>query len=111
MHMETHDEPRQGGYSDRVAAQVRAVLGHRNLTKHELALMLGENDVWLGRRIAAGVRRVPLDLNDLERIARALDVEVADLLPPAAPESGGGRAGGGPSEPRRRALQLVRTGA
>ena len=80
-HPVTSLPPASGAYADQVAAQVRAHLGRLGLTKHDLAVRLGQNDVWIGRRISAGVRRVPLDLNDLASIAQVLDLPITDLLP------------------------------
>lgn len=61
-----------------VAAEIRAVMGRNAVRQAELARRLGTNDTWLSVRLR-GVQ--PIDLNDLQRIADALNVAPADLLP------------------------------
>lgn len=63
--------------TDRVAAAIRAEMGWQGIRQSQLARQLGENDTWLSMRLRG---LVPLNLNELERIADALDVEVTDLL-------------------------------
>lgn len=62
-----------------VAAQVRSLLGYRDMKSSELARRLGENDQWMHVRLKG---KVPINLNDMHRIARVLDVGVHELLPP-----------------------------
>ena len=59
------------------SGHVRAELARRNLTRAELAEMLGVQDMWLARRLKD---QVPLSIDDLVRIARALDVPLATLI-------------------------------
>lgn len=66
--------------SGRVADAIRRELGGRNLTKSELARRLGVSHTWVTNRLA-GHQEIGLD--ELERIATALEVQVADLLPAA----------------------------
>ncbi|WP_203911137.1 helix-turn-helix domain-containing protein [Rhizocola hellebori] len=49
-----------------------------DLKQSELAARLGVNEMWLSRRLRGAQ---PIDLNDLQRIAETLGVEVTDLLP------------------------------
>jgi len=44
----------------------------------ELARRLDEQSLWVVRRMR---RRVPISLSDLDRIAAALEIPVADFLP------------------------------
>lgn len=62
-----------------VAAQIRSLLGYRDMKPSELARRIGENDQWMHVRLKG---KVPLNLNDMHRIAKALDVQVGQLLPP-----------------------------
>lgn len=61
-----------------VAAEIRAQMGRLDVRQSELARRMGENDQWVSTRLKG---RTPIDLNDLHRFARALDVEVYELLP------------------------------
>ena len=64
--------------SDRVAEEIRALLGRRRMSQAELARKLGTSGAWLNYRLTG---KQPIDLNDLADIAGALGVAVADLLP------------------------------
>jgi len=66
------------GIREAVAAEVRAMMGRRNVRQHELAVRLGRPDVWVSRRLKADV---PMSLEDLESLARVLNCGIADLLP------------------------------
>jgi DNA-binding Xre family transcriptional regulator len=64
-----------------VAAQIRSLLGIRMMRQVELANRMGVTEVWLSRRL----REVqPMSLDDVERIAQALEVTPVDLLPRGA---------------------------
>ena len=65
--------------SVRVAEEVRAWMGRRRMTGATLAAALGVSAAWVSYRLR-GKQEIGLD--DLQRIAAALDVSVADLLPP-----------------------------
>lgn len=67
--------------NDQVRAEIRAVMARKQISNVELALKVGEDKVWVGRRITQSTRVVPLDMVDLERIATALDVPWWSLLP------------------------------
>jgi transcriptional regulator with XRE-family HTH domain len=64
--------------SERVAEEIRAMLGRRRMSGRQLATKLGVSQTWMSTRLTG---TTPIDLNDLERIAAILDVEVAELLP------------------------------
>jgi transcriptional regulator with XRE-family HTH domain len=61
-----------------VGKEIRKLLIDLDLKQAELAARLGENEMWMSRRLRG---TQPIDLNDLERIAKALDVEVSALFP------------------------------
>jgi len=63
--------------SERVTEEVRAVLARRRVSATELARRMGVTQSYLARRMT-GVQ--PLDLNDLDKIALALEIEAIDLL-------------------------------
>lgn len=54
-------------------------MGRRELNQAEVARRLGENEMWVYRRIRG---KQLITIADLHRIAKALDVGVHDLLPP-----------------------------
>lgn len=64
--------------SDRVAEEVRAQLARKRITGRELARRLNVSHSWVNYRLT-GTQEI--GLNDLERIAAALGVDVAELLP------------------------------
>ena len=59
------------------SANVRAELGRQNLFRVELVRRLGVNEMWLHRRLND---QVALSIDDLVRIAAALEVPVAALI-------------------------------
>jgi transcriptional regulator with XRE-family HTH domain len=64
--------------SERVAEEINAMLARRRMNKSELARRLGVSHTWVTNRLSG---TQPIDLNVLDRIARALDVPVQSLLP------------------------------
>lgn len=64
--------------TERVAEEVRAMMGRRRISGARLARELGVSDAWVSYRLSG---KQPIDLNDLENIARALGVPVISLLP------------------------------
>lgn len=66
------------GLNSSVAGEIRAWMGRRGVRQSQLARVLGENEQWLSTRLRGAT---PLNLNDLERIAQALAVNVVDFLP------------------------------
>lgn len=73
--------------SERVADSIRARLAYRRRrgttpsSGKELAAMVGISQSGMSARLTGAT---PIDLNDLERIAEALEVEIGDLLPKPA---------------------------
>lgn len=84
--------------SQRVAEEIRALLARRQIRQAQLARELGVSEQWISVRLR-GVQ--PIDLDDLERIAKVLKCRVIDLLPP----DGGGQATLGNPRPGRTADQ------
>jgi transcriptional regulator with XRE-family HTH domain len=60
-----------------VAAEIRAILARRGWKQSQLAERLGVHEMWVSRRLR-GVNAISVD--DLERIAAALDIKPANLL-------------------------------
>lgn len=67
--------------TEQVAEEIRALIARRRVRQSHLARKLGVSEQWISVRLR-GVQ--PIDLNDLQRIAEALDVAVVDLLPETA---------------------------
>lgn len=81
--------------NERVAEEIRVLLARRQITATELARKAGMTQRSISRRITG---EKTIDVDDLERIARALDIPVTALLPPA-----------GNSSPNVRSLSTTRT--
>jgi len=64
--------------SDQVAEEIRVLLVRRRRSASDLARQIGMTQPYLSRRLTG---EVALDLDDLQRIAGALEVDVRDLLP------------------------------
>lgn len=65
--------------SDQVAEEIRAMLGRRRWSQARLARALERSEMWVSDRMRG---KQPIDLNDLQLIANALEVPVGQLLPP-----------------------------
>ncbi|MGH2866782.1 MAG: helix-turn-helix domain-containing protein [Solirubrobacteraceae bacterium] len=65
-------------YAELVAERVRAQMGRRRISQHQLADKLGRSQSYVSRR-CRGVD--PLDVEELEAIAEALQVPIAELIP------------------------------
>lgn len=53
-------------------------MGRRNINASELARRIGATQPYISRRLGG---HIAFDLDDLEKIARVLEVEVVELLP------------------------------
>ncbi|RBY82707.1 helix-turn-helix transcriptional regulator [Blastococcus sp. TF02A-26] len=86
-------------YAGQVAEDLRVLLRRHGITNRELGRAVGRNDFWVGKRLNG---QVPIDLDDLELIARALGIAPAELLPTewVVPEPDGD-AGWAPSDLNR----------
>lgn len=62
----------------RVASEVRANMARQRISGSELARRIGVSQPYLHRRISG---EIPFDIDDLARVAEALNVTIADLLP------------------------------
>lgn len=60
-------------------------MARKMIRQTHLAQQLGENDMWLSRRLR-GDRA--FDLDDLQRIAEILDCRIRDLMPESALDAG-----------------------
>ena len=77
--MTTTDVRPSGGHpSALIAAEVRAELGRQQLSQRRFALMLGTPYSWVNRRI--GAVDVPITAEDIERMAKALNVPAQRLM-------------------------------
>lgn len=70
--------------------EIKSWIGKRDLNKSELARRLGVSHTWVSNRLAG---HQEITLNELQRIADALDVQVADLLPRRDPQGETGQTG------------------
>lgn len=64
--------------SARAAEEIRALLARRRMSGRELARQMGASHSWVNFRLTG---TQPITLDDLERFAGILNVEVSDLLP------------------------------
>ena len=71
------DQPPESSLSARVAEEIRVALARKRITQRSLADDLGVSVMWVNDRVNC-VKDI--SLGDLERIARALDLRVSDLL-------------------------------
>lgn len=69
--------------TERVAEEILALLGRRRMSQAQLARRLGQKPMWMSDRLRGAQQ---IGLNDLQRIAVALGVEVHDLIPRTTPE-------------------------
>lgn len=75
--------------SDLVAEEIRAMMARRRISGRQLAQKLGVSPSWVSYRLTGAQ---PIDLNDLQQIAQALDVIVLRLLPREALQPQGSSA-------------------
>lgn len=68
----------QGSLGARIAEEVRVALARQRKTQRALADDLGVSVMWVNDRVNC-VKEI--GVNDMEKIARALKIPVADLLP------------------------------
>lgn len=80
-----------------VAEEVRVMLARRRISAVQLAKLMEVSQPYLSRRLNGAVA---FDLDDLERITRALDIDLMELLPKVE------RSGGG--TPNSRSTQVIR---
>lgn len=88
--------------TEQVAEEIRALLARRRMSGRELARRMGASPSWVNFRLTGAQ---PINLDDLQRIAEVLEVDITDLLPrpnpgrviatigshPSTPNAGSGR--------------------
>lgn len=108
----THAMSESQTLSEYVAGEIRATLARQRKSGRQLANALGASQTWVSSRLNG---TTPIDLNDLARIAEALGIYAADLLPRStegrlittasnrhqAPPAPNGRSGNQPERPAR----------
>lgn len=70
--------PSGTSYRERTAEEIRVMLARRRISAAELARRTGMKQPYISRRMTGDVA---WDIDDLERIAAILEVDVAELLP------------------------------
>lgn len=78
MRMTTTTTARESDLAASVIIEISAMIGRRRMNQAALARALDVKPMWVSDRMTGRVR---LTLDDLARIADALDVSVVDLLP------------------------------
>lgn len=68
-------------YSQSVSAEVRAAMGRKGLKQWQLAVRLDWSPKMLSRRLSG---EVAWSTDDIEQLARALDVPIHELASPKA---------------------------
>jgi len=63
---------------EQIAEEIRALMGRRRMRDIQLAKLLDRSHTYVYRRLTG---ETAFDADDLELIARALDVKMVDLLP------------------------------
>jgi transcriptional regulator with XRE-family HTH domain len=76
--MTTTPDRRSATLTELVAQEIDAVRGRRRMSQAQLARAMGKTPMWVSLRLRG---RQPIDMNDLLKFARALDVGVHQLLP------------------------------
>jgi hypothetical protein len=71
-----------------VAAEIRAWMGRREMNQADVARALGENEMWVFRRIRG---KQQMTVADIERIAKVLRVPVIEFFQASRTAEGGGR--------------------
>ena len=84
--MSTEVTPRTMSLTERVAEEIRVAMVRRRMSGAALARILGVSPAWISYRLTG---TQPIDLNDLDKIATALGVEVLDLVSQARPRAAG----------------------
>ncbi|WP_427422716.1 helix-turn-helix domain-containing protein, partial [Lysinibacillus fusiformis] len=63
--------------SAQVAEEIRALLARKRRSGRWLATEIGENQTWVSSRLTGAT---PIGLNDLQKIAAALEIDVVELI-------------------------------
>jgi transcriptional regulator with XRE-family HTH domain len=78
--MTTTPVEHENSLNSQVAGEIRAWMGRREMNQADLGRALGENEMWVMRRVRG---RQQMTVADLQRIARVLGVDVLELFPPS----------------------------
>lgn len=76
--MTTPPEERTATLSELVAQEIDSVRGRKRWSQAQLARAIGKTEMWVSLRLRG---KQEIGTNDLALIAKALDVDVHDLLP------------------------------
>ena len=76
--MSTELSERTATITPDIAAEIRSLMGRRDVSRADLARRLGVENSWVGKRLNG---QTEIGATDLYRIARALDARIVDLLP------------------------------
>lgn len=68
--------------TEQVAEEIRVLLTRRRMSGRELARRMGASPSWVNFRLTGAQ---PINLDDLQRFAEVLGVEITDLLPRPMP--------------------------
>jgi transcriptional regulator with XRE-family HTH domain len=86
--MSDESTPTRGRLRQYVAEEIRVLLARKRMSGAELGRRAGITQSTMSRRMTG---ETAFDMDDLERIAEVLEIEVTDLLPkPVASEEGSG---------------------
>lgn len=69
-------------FSHLVGIEIKVAMARQEIRQSQLARAMGVNEQWLSVRLTG---KQEIGLNDLARIAAALDVEIGELLPGRVP--------------------------
>lgn len=85
--------PPRGRLREHVAEEIRVLLARKRISAAELARRTGIKQSTMSRRMTG---ETAFDMDDLELIAEALEVEVTDLMPKRVTAGGDPKLGSGP---------------
>lgn len=105
-HMSDDMTSGRGRLREFVAEEIRVLLARKRISAAELARRTGLKQSTMSRRMTG---ETAFDMDDLEVIAKVLEVEVADLLPKTAAAGRGGRQGTSPNDSSSRLSRLALT--
>lgn len=71
--------PTTEAVAEQISIEVRAAMGRANASRRDLASKLGVDPMWVTRRL---IGQTPFSVEDVVRIARALDADPKTLLAP-----------------------------
>lgn len=104
-------ERKQGDLKERVAAEVRALMGRHNVTQTQLVEVLGVSQPQVGKRVRG---EIAFDVTEIGLLADFFNVNPAELLgergyPRPGPDGGSALPHGGPLKPNSGPSILMRS--